>query len=63
MKNTQQKTPGLRQTIAMAKTKEEVNDLLVIGTQFQYTSVHTKQRWLNTARTRLAQLKAGAQCE
>lgn len=58
MKN---KTIGLRQAIAIAETKEIVNDFLVVGTQYQNASAHTKRRWLNTARKRLTQLKAGAQ--
>jgi len=54
MKNTD---TGLRQQIAKAETKESVNDLLVIGTQYENASAHTKRRWLNTARRRLAELK------
>lgn len=53
MKN---KNNGLRQEIAKAATKENVNDLLVIGTQYQDASEHTKRRWANTARKRLRQL-------
>lgn len=50
-------TLGLREAIAQAETKESVNDLLVIGTQYTHASAHTKRRWANTARRRLVQLK------
>ena len=48
---------GLREAIAKAKTPAEVNDLIVIGTQFDMASEHTKRRWQNTAKSRLAQLR------
>ena len=48
---------GLRETIAQAKTPAEINDLLVVGTQFDMASEHTKRRWQNTAKSRLAQLR------
>lgn len=54
-------TTGLRQAIAQAESSSAVNDLLVIGTQYKYASTHTKRRWVNTARKRIKQLKAGAQ--
>lgn len=50
------KALGLRQAIAKAETKESVNDLLVIGTQYENASEHTKRRWANTARKRLRRL-------
>lgn len=52
---------GLREAIARAETKERVNDLLVIGTQYTNASQHTKRRWASTARKRLVQLRAGVQ--
>jgi len=47
---------GLRESVAQAKTPAEINDLLVIGTQFEMASAHTKRRWQNTAARRQKEL-------
>lgn len=46
-------TMGLRQYIAQAKTEQEVNDALIIASQYDNASQHTKRRWWNTAQRRL----------
>ena len=55
--NQNQKPKGLRETLAQAETIAEVDACLVVATQYDNASAHTKRRWLNTAKRRLAQLK------
>lgn len=50
------KALGLRESIAKAENKDEVNSLLIIGTQYDNASPRTRRSWSHTARKRLAQL-------
>lgn len=47
---------GLRESLAKAATKEGVNNLLVVGTQYTNASPRTRRSWSHTAARRLAQL-------
>jgi len=42
---------GLREQIKQSNSLQEINDLLVIGTQFKYAAARTRRAWETTAKT------------
>jgi len=50
------KTYGLREKIKYANSKEEIDELLKTGKNFEFVSVETKRAWVSTAKFRIAQL-------
>ena len=52
------KVYGLREKIKNANSKEEIDELLKTGKNFEFASVETKRAWLSTAKFRLAQLSS-----
>lgn len=52
------KVYGLREKIKNANSKEEIDELLITGKNFEFASVETKRAWISTAKFRIAQLSS-----
>lgn len=52
------KVYGLREKIKNANSKEEIDELLKTGKNFEFASVETKRAWISTSKFRLAQLSS-----
>ena len=52
------KVYGLREKIKNANSKEEIDELLKTGKNFEFASVETKRAWVSTAKFRIAQLSS-----
>lgn len=50
------KVYGLREKIKNANSKDEIDELLKTGKNFEFASVETKRAWVSTAKFRIAQL-------
>lgn len=51
---------GLREKILAAKSEKEVDDLLLIGTHYQYAPPSAKRRWYRAAEITRARLAVEA---
>lgn len=52
------KVYGLREKIKNANSKDEIDELLKTGKNFEFASIETKRAWVSTAKFRLAQLSS-----